>query len=178
MLYRGLQCHLGSSFTALQNYTFTVLNIDIFTRSHYQIFTTFWLSPELQKESQVPQRFINLRPNITSYQVCMEDCGGNGGKSEFRQRTTKYYQFQKFGEGRIKHLDLGTTSANTCFYPQTAVVPTNFEHQSQIEQSWLRKGQNHRSLLVDLCHDQQQHPTVDRGVVSRGRVRACGCWRQ
>ena len=26
-----------------------------------------------------------------------------------------------FGDGRFKHLDLGTTSANTCFYPRTAV---------------------------------------------------------
>ena len=66
------------------------------------------------------QRFINIQPNITSYQGCMED-GGNGGKSGFRQRTTKYYQFCKFGDVRFEHLDSGTTSANTCFYPQTAV---------------------------------------------------------
>ena len=38
----------------------------------------------------------------------MEDCGGNGGKSGFRKRTTKYYQFWKFGDGRFRHLDLGT----------------------------------------------------------------------
>ena len=63
----------------------------------------------------------NPRPNITRYQVCMEDGGGNGGKSGFRQRTTKYYQFWKFGDGRFKHFDLGTTSANSCFYPRTAV---------------------------------------------------------
>ena len=27
-----------------------------------------------------------------------------------------------FGYGRFKHLDLGTTSANTCFYPLQAVT--------------------------------------------------------
>ena len=37
-------------------------------------------------------------------------------------RTTKYYKFWKFGDGRFKHLDLGMTSANTCFYPRTAVI--------------------------------------------------------
>ena len=33
------------------------------------------------------------------------------------------------------------------------------------------------SLLMDLGHNQQQHPTVHSGGVSRGRVRGCGCWR-
>ena len=42
----------------------------------------------------------------------MEDGGGNSGKSGFR----------KFGGGRFKHLDLGTTSADTSFYPRTAVT--------------------------------------------------------
>ena len=28
-----------------------------------------------------------------------------------------------FGDGKFKHLDLGKTTANTCFYPWTA-VPT------------------------------------------------------
>ena len=27
-----------------------------------------------------------------------------------------------FGDGRFKHLDLGMTTANTCFYPRTAVA--------------------------------------------------------
>ena len=31
-------------------------------------------------------------------------------------------------------------------------------------------------LMMDLGHDQQQHPTVHSGGVSRGRVRCCGCW--
>ena len=37
-------------------------------------------------------------------------------------RRWRKYQFWKFGDGRYKHLDLGTTSANSCFYPRTAVV--------------------------------------------------------
>ena len=64
---------------------------------------------------------MNHRPNITSYYVCIEDGGRNGGKSGFMYRTTKYYQFWKFGDGIFKHLDLGRTSAHTCFYPWTAV---------------------------------------------------------
>ena len=34
----------------------------------------------------------------------------------------KYYQFWKFQDGRFRHLDLGTTWANTCFYSWTAVA--------------------------------------------------------
>ena len=30
--------------------------------------------------------------------------------------------FWKFEDGRFKHFDLGTTSANICFYPWTAVI--------------------------------------------------------
>ena len=37
-----------------------------------------------------------------------------------------------FGNGRFKHLDLGVTSANTCFYPWTAVT------------GWLILGDNVR----------------------------------
>ena len=33
------------------------------------------------------------------------------------------------------------------------------------------------SLLMDLGHTQQQHPTVHSEGVSRGRVPGCGCWR-
>ena len=29
--------------------------------------------------------------------------------------------FWKFGDGRVRHFNLGTTSANTCFYSWTAV---------------------------------------------------------
>ena len=33
-------------------------------------------------------------------------------------------------------------------------------------------------LIVDgLGQDQQLHPAVHTGGVSRGRVRGCGCWR-
>ena len=56
------------------------------------------------KGQKSTQRFIHPRPNITSYQVCMEDGGGNGGKSGFRQRTIKYYQLWKFGDGKFKPL--------------------------------------------------------------------------
>ena len=35
--------------------------------------------------------------------------------------VTKYYQFWKFGENRYRHLDLGTTLANTWFYSWAAV---------------------------------------------------------
>ena len=31
------------------------------------------------------------------------------------------------------------------------------------------------ALLMDLDQDQQQHPAVHYGGVSRGRVRGCGC---
>ena len=31
-------------------------------------------------------------------------------------------------------------------------------------------------LLMDLCHKQQQHPTVHSGGVSRGKVCGYGCW--
>ena len=33
--------------------------------------------------SKVPHWSMNPRPNITSYPVCIEDSGGNGGKSGF-----------------------------------------------------------------------------------------------
>ena len=73
--------------------------------------------------SQHPSQLsMNPRPNITSYHVCMEDGGGNGGKLE--GGTTKYYQFWKFGDGRFRHLDLGTTSANSCLYSWTTVAFT------------------------------------------------------
>ena len=32
------------------------------------------------------------------------------------------------------------------------------------------------SLWMDLGQDHQQHPTVNSGGVSWGRVRGCGCW--
>ena len=35
----------------------------------------------------------------------------------------------------------------------------------------------YHTLLIDLGHDQQQHPAVYSGGVSRGMVRGCGCWR-
>ena len=41
---------------------------------------------------------MNPRPNITSYPVCIEEGGGNVGKSGFGYRITKYYQFWKFGD--------------------------------------------------------------------------------
>ena len=41
----------------------------------------------------------------------------------------------------------------------------------------LEMVQNHHSLLMDLGHNQHQHPTVHSGGVSRGRVHGCGCWR-
>ena len=95
-------------------------------KSFIFLYCGLWLEKEqvtmARQSSAMTQRSMNHRPNITSYQVCMEDGGGNGGKSGFRQRTTKYYQFWKFGDGKFKHLDLGTTSANTCFYPWTAVM--------------------------------------------------------
>ena len=59
---------------------------------------------------------MKLWPYITSYPVWIEDGGGNGGKSGFGLRISKYYQFWKFGDGRHRHLDLGATSANTYFY--------------------------------------------------------------
>ena len=34
--------------------------------------------------SPLSQRSMNPRPNINSYYVCIEDGGGNGGKSGFR----------------------------------------------------------------------------------------------
>ena len=46
----------------------------------------------------------------------MEDGGGNSGKFGLGLRTNKYYKFWKFGDGTFRHFDLGTTSANTCFY--------------------------------------------------------------
>ena len=33
-------------------------------------------------------------------------------------------------------------------------------------------------LIVDGCQDQQQHPAVHTGGVTRGSVCGCGCWRQ
>ena len=67
------------------------------------------------------QLSMNPQPNITSYHVCMEDGGGNGGKLVVKYRTTKCYQFWKFGDGRFRPLDLGTTSANYCLNSWTAV---------------------------------------------------------
>ena len=55
------------------------------------------------------QLSMNPRPNITSNQVCKEDGGGKGGKLACGLRTTKYYHFWKFGDDRMRHLDLGMT---------------------------------------------------------------------
>ena len=52
---------------------------------------------------------MNLRPNITRYQVCMEDGGGKGGKLACGLRTTKYCKFWRFVTNRMRHIDLGTT---------------------------------------------------------------------
>ena len=68
------------------------------------------------------QLSVNSWPNITSSHVCMEDGGGNGRIFIFGKRTTKHNEFWKFVDGRFRHLDLGTTLANTCFYSRTAVM--------------------------------------------------------
>ena len=52
---------------------------------------------------------MNPRPNIISYQVCIEDGGRKRGELAGGSGTTKYYQFWKFGDGRMRHLTLGTT---------------------------------------------------------------------
>ena len=46
------------------------------------------VSPGLRYKMALPSR--NPQPNNTSYHVCMEDGGGNGGKLEGGKRTTKY----------------------------------------------------------------------------------------
>ena len=45
---------------------------------------------------------------------------------------------------------------------------------------WLQNSHTKKrhSLLMDLGHDQQQHPIVHSWGVSRGRVRGCGCLHQ
>ena len=45
--------------------------------------------------------------------------------------TTKYYQFWKLCDGRIRHLDLGKTSDNTFFYSRTA-VPSKWTGNGQL----------------------------------------------
>ena len=52
---------------------------------------------------------MNPRPNIISYQVCIEDGGGKRGELAGGSGTTKYYQYWKFGDGRMRHLALGAT---------------------------------------------------------------------
>ena len=51
----------------------------------------------------------------------MEDGVGNGGKLGCGKGNTKYYQFWKLGEGRLRHLDLGTTLTNSFLYSWTTV---------------------------------------------------------
>ena len=77
---------------------------------------------------------MNPRPNITSYNVFLEDGGGNVGKWGLWYRTTKYYQFWMFGGGRSSLLDLGTTSANTCFHSLDRCVFVLSEIDCDIDQ--------------------------------------------
>ena len=58
----------------------------------------------LDNRPSTTQVSMNPRPNIISYQVCMEEGGGKRG--EFAGGS-KYYQFWKFGDGRMRHLGLG-----------------------------------------------------------------------
>ena len=48
---------------------------------------------------------------------------------------TKYYYFWKFGDGRLRRLNFGTTSADTCFYSWTAVAPWDWKVLDEAE--WL-----------------------------------------
>ena len=68
----------------------------------------------------ITQLSMNPRSNYINYHVCMEDGGGNGGKLGYGGNP-KYYQFWKFGDRWFRHLDLGTTAANSCLYSWTTV---------------------------------------------------------
>ena len=68
---------------------------------------------------------MNPRPNKRVMMLAWKMAAETAENMDLgRGPPNKYYHFFKFGYGNFRHLDLGKTSTNTCFYSWTT-VPSN-----------------------------------------------------